>query len=129
MVKNFRYIFLFTLLFSVSGLWGEVTSTQSDEWLHFISETKEYSEESEGCNKGYFSEEAKIRQTGAGGSGLEEPDSHAIQAMIAPPAALPLFDAFPTVYFSIQSYYYSLFQSLYLPKLFILYHCTKAFLS
>lgn len=97
--------------------------------LLFLSESKELAEEEEGAWRSHLFEDEKIKQTGAGGSGLEERKTKLLQESVS--EARTFFQPLYLVYFyrdfSFITYHNFLLQTLYLPKLYILFHCNKVF--
>lgn len=131
LVKSFRNILFYFFLLSLIGLGSDLLARTEDGFAFFLSESKEISEEEEGGCKTYFFGEEKIKQAGSGGSGLEEKESDLVQQPCSPYTyflSSLLFFSYYYPYFSIKEYYNHLLQTLYLQRLYILFHCTKAYL-
>lgn len=129
-MKQLRHLFFFAFLISLTGFGGEIMATTNDALLSCIKESRELRESEENGSHQHLFEDQKIRHVGAGGSGLEEPEDNLLQKNAPQSFFLPI--SFHLVsqrsYFSLTSYYIYLFHTLYFPKLYILFHCTKAFL-
>ncbi|GEM_PF-2178704 len=122
LVKKIYNIYFLTFLILVLG-------TTNSPILPFITESKESIEEEEGCFGNHAAEDEKIKQTGAGGSGLEEHINPIFQKNIVQTARISLLLSVYFKSFSLKTYHNYLLNTLYFPKLYILFHCTKAFLS
>lgn len=129
-MKQLQHLFFFAFLISLTGFGGEIMATTNDALLSCIKESRELRESEESSSHHHLFEDQKIRHVGAGGSGLEEPEDDAPQKNAPQLSPISVFFNFvPNIsYFSLTTYYTSLFHTLYFPKLYILFHCPKAFL-
>lgn len=134
MYKNSKIFntFLFSTCLMILSVFGEAIGFPKDAVSVFaIADIRETNEREEEENVKYVQETSeKIKQTGAGGSDFEEKEFVFIEPQVEKLYQLPSFvQVYIQEHFSLKEYTNNLINSLFFPKLYILFHCPKTYLS
>ena len=131
MEKSFHFLFI-TFLISSIGLWGEIVELSKYNPNTFITEVIEANEEERKEDvKSNFEAFEKITHKGQGGSGLDKDQSVAAIESVETPFGqiLAVYQNYCSNSLSVKKHNDQLLQTLNIPKFYILYHCSKTFLS
>jgi hypothetical protein len=130
-MKKTLNIFLILLSSLAIGYWGELVELSTSEFLPISTKINDNTEgEVETEFGSYFEAQEKLIKKGAGGESLKNKNTivFTTQTVENPSNSLAntaYFEAFN----SIKAYNNRLFNSIATPKLYILFHCSKTFLS
>jgi hypothetical protein len=132
MKKVFHFIFITLLIFAI-GFWGEAVELSGSCSSAQTTEACEVSEKDEKEeNNSYFDTFEKTVHSGQGGSGLKNTPSvfsviESIEILFS--QFLVVNQQYSSNSLSLKSYNDQLIQTIFIPKFYILYHCSKIFLS
>lgn len=133
MKKSFHFLLL-TFFISCIGVWGEIVELSKDNPNTMITEIWEATEEERKEDvKSYLEAFEKNINKGQGGSGFKKDQSIAgtgTESIEAPFShILAVYQNYCSNTLSVKKHNDQLLQTIDILKLYILYHCSKTFLS
>jgi hypothetical protein len=132
MKKTFN-ILIFSFLTLAIGFWGEIVELSNDEVLSTATEMCEKVETEDKAEfVSYFQTFEKILKSGQGGGKNEiEKRLNLPNASVEGPLSIlnVFFQNYQSNSLSVEAHNTQVSNTLYSPKFYILYHCTKSFLS
>lgn len=131
MKKSFHFLFISFLISSI-GFWGEIVELSTDSPNSPITEVRETIEEERKEDvKSYFEAFEKITHKGQSGGSSKKDQILAVIESVETPFShiLAVFQNYCSNSLSVKKHNDQLLQTSYFPKFYILYHCSKTFLS
>jgi hypothetical protein len=131
MKKSIHFLFI-TFLISCIGIWGEIVELSKDNPNTTITEIREATEEERKEDvKSYFEAFEKIIYKGQGGGNSEKDQlASAIESVETPFShVLAVYQNYCSNSLSVKTHNDQLLQTIDTPKFYILYRCSKTFLS
>lgn len=131
-MKKLIHFLIVTFLISCIGLWGEIVELSLDSTIITVTEVCEANEEERKQEiKSYFNTFEAMSYNGHGGNDFDDNDLVSSIESVEPPFSqiLTVFQNYCSNSLSVKSHNDQLLQTLFLPKFYILYRCSKTFLS